>query len=237
MANAARTAYDLAFQVSPIILTGGIAQGILGGNLPVIALYGQVAGFVQGALSTGGLSESDFQYRYVPLPGSTAINQTIGQYPFANQLVAANATIQQPLTVSLQMIAPVNSTGGYATKMALFSALQQSFLLHNASGGTYTIATPSMIYPNCLMTAMTDITEGETRQQQVSWQLDFVQPLIAKSQAQAAMSSLMSKLSSGGQVTSPSWSGAVTAGLPAQSGLLNSGLSGGVINFLSGSPL
>lgn len=238
LANAARTAYDLAFQVSPIILTGGLATGILGGNLPIIALYGQAAGFVQGAVSSGSISADDFYCRFVPLPGSTVINQTIGQYPFANQLVAANATVQQPLTISLQMIVPVKDSGGYLTKLAIFSSLQQSLLLHNASGGSYTIATPSLLYTNCLMTAMTDITGGETRQQQVSYQLDFVQPLISKQQAQAATSALMSKLSGGNQITSPSWSGAsATAGQPAQSGLLNNGLTGGVVNFLSGTPL
>lgn len=232
MSNAARTAYDLAFQVSPIILAGGIVQGVPGGLVPIIALYGQAAGFLQGALSTGVISDDDFYYKFLPLPGSTAIQQTIGQYPFANQLVAANATVQQPLTVSLRMLAPVNRAGGYLTKLAIFSALQQSLLLHNAAGGSYHIATPSLIYMNCLMTGLTDITQGETAQQQVEWQFDFVQPLISKSQALAAMSAFMKRQASGGVLTSSSPS-AVTAGEPAQSGALN-GLTGGIINALSG---
>lgn len=237
IANASRTAYDLAFQVSPIVLTGGLASGILGGNLPISALYGQVAGFVQGALSTGSLGTEDFQYRFVPLPGSTVISQTVGMYPFANQLVAANATVQQPLSISLQMIAPVKDAGGYLTKLAIFTALQQSLLSHNASGGSYTVATPSFIYTGCLLTSVTDITGAETKQQQVAWQFDFVQPLISKQQALAAQSALMSKLSNGAQITSPSWSSAgATNGQPAQSGLLNNGIAGSVINFLSGGP-
>ena len=34
----ASTAYKLAFEKSPIFLTGGIAQSIKGGTLPIIAL-------------------------------------------------------------------------------------------------------------------------------------------------------------------------------------------------------
>ena len=43
-----RTAYNLAFQVSPIILNGGIASSTLGGVLPIIALTGQLAALAQG---------------------------------------------------------------------------------------------------------------------------------------------------------------------------------------------
>jgi hypothetical protein len=215
IANASRTAYDTAFQVSPIILTGGIVSGSPGGALPIIALVGQAAAFVQGVVSNG-FSTSDFYARFVPIPGATVIANTIGTYPFANQSVAANAIIQQPLNVSLQMIAPVKDTGGYLTKLAVFTAMQRSFATHNAAGGTYSIATPSYIYTNCIMTGMTDITSGETKQQQILWQLDFVQPLISLQQAQNAQNGLMSKLT-GGQQSGNAWSG--LSGVPAQGGL------------------
>ncbi|MHB8388242.1 MAG: hypothetical protein ACYDBH_01515 [Acidobacteriaceae bacterium] len=227
-ADAARSAYDIAFQVSPIILTGGIASGMLGNAIPIIALVGQLAGFAQGAL-TSGFSFEDFYARFLPIHGSTVISNTVGTYPFANQSVAANALVQQPLTVSLQMIAPVKDAGGYLTKLPIFMNLQQSLQAHNIGGGTYTIATPSYIYTNCLMTNMSDITSGETNQQQIIWQLDFVQPLISLQDATNAVNGLMSKLQNA-QATNGQWSG--QSGVPSP-GALN-GLtqqSAGVINF------
>lgn len=229
-----RGAYDLSFQVSPIILVGGIASGTLGGMLPIIALTGQSAALAQGVLS-GGLNAEAFYARFVPIPGSTVISNAVGTYPFANQQVAANAIIQQPLNVSLEMIAPVKEKGGYLTKLAIFTALQSSLVAHNNAGGTYNIATPSYIYTNCLMTGMTDITAGDTRQQQIRWQLDFTQPLITQQQATSAYNSLMGKAANGQQVTSPNWSSANAAsGTPAQGAVQGiSKLSGVVNNFLS----
>ncbi|HGL4258433.1 TPA: hypothetical protein ACKE3D_002113 [Burkholderia dolosa] len=245
ISDAARTSYDLAFQVSPIILVGGIAANTLGGMLPIIALTGQLAAFAQGTLSSGGLSADNFFARFVPVPGSTLINQQVATYPFANQQVAANATIQQPLNISLRMIAPVKDTAGYLTKLALWTALQSSLVAHNAAGGTYTIATPAFIYPNCLLTQMTDATGGVTKQQQIEFQLDFIQPLVTQQQATSAFNSLMSKLNSGAQISgatpaagSSFWSNTATAvGSAAQNAVQNiSGLSGVVNQYLS-SPL
>lgn len=229
-----RAAYDLSFQVSPIILVGGIAAGTLGGMLPIISLTGQAAALVQG-IATGGITSDAFFAKFLPIPGSTIISNAVGTYPFANQQVAANAIIQQPLNISLEMIAPVKERGGYLTKLAIFTALQSSLLAHNNAGGTYNIATPAYIYTNCLMTGMTDITSGETNQKQVKWQLDFVQPLITQQQATSAYNSLMGKAASGQQITSPQWSGqGIAAGTPAQGAAQNVGnLAGAVNNFLS----
>src|SRR5690242_5284664 len=111
IANAARTAYDLAFQVSPIVLVGGTYANSLGGAMPIIGLVGQLAALGQGLL-TSGISTDAFFARYKVLPGGTLINNTVGKYPFANQQVAANAIIQQPKNVSLMMICPVKDTAG-----------------------------------------------------------------------------------------------------------------------------
>lgn len=95
-ADVSRSAYDLAFQVTPIILNQGIASQSLGGMLPIIGLTGQLAAFAQGVL-TNGLSLNDFYARFVPIPGSTVLSNAVGTYPFANQRVAGNAYIEQPL--------------------------------------------------------------------------------------------------------------------------------------------
>jgi len=243
ISDAFRSTYDLAFQISPIILVGGIASNTLGGMLPIIALTGQLASAAQGALSSGSLNLDDFFARFVPVPGSTLVNQQVATYPFANQAVAANSTIQQPLNISLRMIAPVKDTAGYLTKLAIWTALQNSLVAHNAAGGTYTIATAASIYPNCLMTQMTDATGGGTKQQQIEYQLDFIQPLITQQQATSAYNSLMSRLSSGAQVSAPTTAGAsfwsnaqVAIGSAAQNAVNNVGQVAGVVNQYLSSP-
>ncbi|WP_070105611.1 hypothetical protein [Burkholderia plantarii] len=230
-----RSAYDIAFQVSPIILNGGIVANSLGGMMPIIGLVGQLASLAQGVLSSGSLNLDDFFARYVVLPGGTLINNVVGTYPFANQQVAGNAIIMQPKNISLLMIAPVKDTGGYLTKLALFSSLQSSLEQHCAAGGTFHIATPARIYTNTILTSMTDVTSGDGKQQQVQFQLDFVQPLITQQAAASASNALMSKLSGGQQVTSSSWSGAAAAAGSAVQGALQSiGNMAGVVNqFLS----
>jgi hypothetical protein len=238
------TAYDLSFQISPIILVDGIAANTLGGMLPIIALAGQAAGALQGALS-GGLGSTDFFARFVPIPGSTLINQTVATYPFANQATAANATIQQPRTASLLMIAPVKDAAGYLTKLAIFSALQSSLQAHNAAGGTYTLALPAGIMTGCLLTSVTDVTGGDTKQQMVQFQWDFIQPLITQSQAASTYSALMSKLVSGAQISGNNlpagtsiWSNAATAvGSAAQNAVSNVTSMAGVVNQYLSAPI
>lgn len=191
-----RAQYDLAFQISPIILQGGIVT-VTGGMLPISSI-------------TPPTPDPDVPFaRYLPLPGATLVAQAIGNYSFANQAVAANATITMPLTVSLLMIAPVNQPGGYVAKLHAFAALQATLTQHNAAGGWYNVATPAFIYYNCLMTAMTDIShDTEGGQQQIEWQLDFTQPIISLGDAAAKQNTLMQNVSNGAAFTGPvTWSG------------------------------
>lgn len=227
--SAARSVYDLSFQISPIIFHNGIAAGMPGNLLPVIGLTGQLAGLAQGAISGlingTGLSLDNFYARYLTIPGGTVISQAIGNYPFANQQVAANAVITQPKNISLQMIAPVKDMGGYLTKLAIFMSLVTSFETHNQSGGTYHIATPGFIYTDCIMTTMTDITGGDTKQKQVMWQLDFVRPLVTMADAAAAFSKQTGALDGGQVITSAAPSaptGAIATGLQSVTGMAGS---------------
>ena len=222
MSNSAfRSAYNLAFQVSPIILTGGAFSF----PVPIIALIGQLGAFVQGLATSGKISESDFYATFLPVPGSTVINNSVATYPFANQRTAANAIVENPKTISLQMIAPVRDNGGYLTKTAIFTALQTALQNHNNNGGTYSIATPAYIYNNCIMTAMTDTTQSQT-QRQITWQLDFLQPLISAQDATSAMSALMGKIS-GGAVLNSSMPSGLTGSTPL------SGIPAAVNNMLA----
>jgi len=201
-ANAPRAQYDLAFQVSPIILQGGIVKGAQGALLPITFLTS----------ATPPASLDDAFAHYLPMPGSTLISQSVATYPFANQAIAANATIQQPLTISLMMIAPINQPGGYLTKLSMFSNLQKQLALHNSSGGTYIVATPAFIYNYMLLTSVTDATPEvsaeDGKQVQIQYQFDFIQPVLTAEGAQAALNGLTQRLTNGNQIAQPiGWSG------------------------------
>jgi hypothetical protein len=122
------------------------------------------------------------------------IEQEVATYPFANQTVAANATISMPLKISMLMVCPAKGLAGTTAKSATITMLQNVLAQHNLSGGTYIVATPSYMYTNCLMTGMRDVSGGESKQAQYMYQLDFVQPLLSLDQAQQAQSSYMQKM-------------------------------------------
>lgn len=213
MSYSAGTAiWSLAFEKSPIMLTGGLA-GPMGGMLPIIA-FTEAINFVSGLLSgTNNIEMSNFFAAFQPLPGSTLINLEIGSYPFANQTVAANATIKQPRTLSMLMLCPARNALGYYAKLATMTALQQALDQHSSLGGTYTVITQSGIYTNGILTALRDVSHPESHQVQNAYQWDFVFPLLTLEQAQQAQNNLMGQLTNGTQVTGspPAWSGTGTA--------------------------
>ena len=210
------TVADLAYRCSPILLTGGIATETLGGVMPILLLT-ESLGFANSII-TGDLTTStdDFFAHFFPLPGGSLIANSVGQYPFANQTVAANALINEPLNLSMQMICPPRGSGAYVTKMATISALQAALYKHNSMGGMYTILTPGYIYTSMIMTGFRDVTPNPDMLPQSSFQFDFVRPLTQLSEASQKQSTLMSKLTSGSQ-TGTSWgatgSGNVFSGL------------------------
>jgi hypothetical protein len=187
-------AFDLTFRISPIILTGGIAGAILGGAVPIIN-YLQPTMFTSLVDSgTGDLTLDQFFAHFQPLPGATLGENDIGRYPFANQTIAANAIIFQPLRVSLLMICPVNPPNTYAQKYAVMTALQATLQQHDLMGGLYTVATPAFTWQNCIRLRIVDVSRGETNQPQITWQWDFEQPQIAVSAAQGAYNNMLGKI-------------------------------------------
>lgn len=212
--------YKLSFELSPIILTGGIATNIPGGALPIVSIT-EALNFTDGLLDGAvDLDLDDFFAHFVPLPGGSLIDQTLGEYPFANQAVAANAVIRQPLVISMRMICPARGPGGFANKLAIISLLQSTLALHNASGGTYTVATPAFFYTNCVMLGMRDTSSANDAQAQNTWQLDFKKPLLTLQDAQQAQGGLMAQISAGTPINGvPSWTGlSQTVGNPASLG-------------------
>jgi len=180
-----------------------------GGILPIIALT-ETLNFPAGILSGGSdlLDLDDFFATFVPLPGSTLIDNKYGQFPFANQQVAANAVITQPLVISYRMICPAQNELGYPLKLATMTALQASLAQHGVSGGTYICATPSFFYTNCVMLGMRDTSDSRSQQAQNTYQLDFWQPLLTLQSALQAQNNLMSQVT--GQTPVPATDGAVS---------------------------
>ena len=234
--SSGQAAYKLSFQLAPIFLVGGVASLIPGGILPLLSIT-QAIDFTTGLLGSGDtdLDLDSFFANFQPLPGSTLIDNQVGNYPFANQAVAANAIIAQPLFISMLMLCPVGKGGGYLSKLSTMMAIQATLKQHNSSEGTYTVATPAFLYTNLIMTSMKDVTNAQTKQVQMAYQMDFVKPLLTLEDAEQAQNNLMSQITNGTQINGqPAWSGLGTnAGstisaqspsvVPAGSSVLGSG--------------
>lgn len=204
--SAAQYQFALTYEISPIFLANGVAGNIPGAMLPIISLT-EADSFVNGILGSAVIDPDDFFARFKPLPGGSLIENQVAMYPFANMAVAANAIIVDPLHISMLMICPAKGSGGYASKTMTMGNLQAQLAQHVTSGGTFVVVTPSFVYNNCLLLSLRDVSNTETKQAQVMWQWDFVQPLLTQQEAAQAQNTLMSKLSSGTPLTDPSWSG------------------------------
>lgn len=205
------SAFRAAFEISPIVLTNGIAKYLPLGTLPIVLITEPVN---TAAILARGLDPSDlgnFLAHFEPASGAQIISNEVGTYPFANQDVAANAIIRQPLNVSMIMKVPTKS---YPAKFISFLALRKILDKHNSSGGTYTVLTPTALYTNCLMTGLMDVSSGKSRQPQVEWQFDFMQPLLTLGAAQQSYNNLMGKLSNNTQVTGTKWTGSPVPSAP-----------------------
>ena len=148
---------------------------------------------------------------FTVIPGGTLVQQQAAQYPFANQHVAANATIFDPLQVSLIWDTPMRGPHAWTRKFATIGNVQAALTRHNNGGGTYAVVTPSFIYTDMIMKGMTNSSRGSNPIPQNAWRFDFEKPLIRIQDLLAAQSVMMAKLT-GGLVTDGSWSG-VQAGL------------------------
>lgn len=190
-------AFKLAFEISPILLVDGIAADIPGGVMPIAVLTEGISvadGLLHGDIGKGPTAA------FTPMAGTTLIQQDIGNLNFYNLVTAANSVVNKPNRVLLQMMRPAfTSGGGYATKGMTFTALKLALDMHNQSGGSYTVLTPSFIYTGCLMRQLIDVSgfSEQNKQVQHTWQFEFDQPLLAISQLEAALGNLMSKFETG----------------------------------------
>lgn len=216
---------QLQYQISPIILTGGIATNISGGMLSVLSLLNTNA-FSPNLLSGADDFELDDAFGiFAPVVGGSLVQQTLCKYPMANLSVASNAIIREPIQISLVMMTPMKLAMSWETKLATMTALKQTLDQHNNAGGTYTILTPAYTYENALMIDLVDVSIAASPLPQNAWRWDFELPLVSLAAAAAAMSNLLSQITNGvptsGAITSPD----TASGQPASS--TNAGLGAG----------
>lgn len=187
------SAIQLSYQVCPIILSGGIAGQAPDGMLPILTLF---SGTGYNALGLPyNIDDLDDAYgAFNVLPGGTLISQQIAKYPFANQYVAANATIVEPLTISVIMDAPMRGPYAWELKRMIMTSLQATLAKHNNMGGLYIVATPAYLYTNLIMSALTDNSRGNNSLPQNAWRFDFERPLVALSDLQGAYNQTMNKV-------------------------------------------
>lgn len=204
-----KEAYKLAFSVSPIILTGGLADNLPGSSLPIVAVLQALTFGVQGVatlVGQGSLSSAITPFAtFEPTSGSNLIASQLASYPFASRAVAGNAQITVPLQVGMRMVAPAQGEGGYALKTASFMMMKSILDQHIALGGLFDVITPSYLYKGCVLLDLRDATGGQTKQKQIEWVWQFQQPLTQEQQLTQVMSNLMGKIS-GGLPNSGTWS-------------------------------
>jgi|SRR5580700_1011465 hypothetical protein len=171
------------YQGAPIMLAGGtgIAPGSSPANDIPITTYTEQNG------------PSGIAYR--PMPGASLLKNQPSTYPFANQAVAANAIIQQPVNLSMEMTCPVPPGGSWQAKTSMFNSLVQTLKQHINLGGLFNVATPAFTYTNGMLLDFRDVGQGESRNPQYKFQLDFYFPLITLDQAQQVLNTLLNNLS------------------------------------------
>jgi len=175
------------YQLNPIFLMGGtgLAPGSSPNNDIPVTTY------------TDANPQQPTFAKYMPLPGASLLKYQASTFPFANQAIAANAVIQQPLNIAMMMICPVQSGSTWEQKLGTMNALVHSLQQHINLGGLFNVNTPSQTYTACILLDIRDVSQGETKQPQYKYQWDFYVPLITLDQAQAVLNTLLAKLSSG----------------------------------------
>lgn len=201
-----REIYSLAFEKSPILLTGGIAQ-LVGGTLPIIALS-EGMNILSNAITGNikGILEGETFFIFKPIAGGSVIRNAVAMTPFYNQVTVANSLISEPNTISLRCLCPISRSNHALSKTVKFTNIVNLLEYHNNNGGLYTVLTPSYIYRDCIMQNIIDensSVDGSSQFQSV-WRMDFIQALVSKSSATHVLNHFMEK-ATGGNLATPTW--------------------------------
>jgi hypothetical protein len=182
------TTFQRNYEISPIILQGGIATGLPDGAMSILTL-------TEGSDNYVAPSVNDYFAHFRVLSGGTLEDWGIAEYPFASMIMASNAVIQNPLHINLIMICPAQTNGenNYYQKKAKLTGLKLQLDSHISQGGYFTVNTPAYTYNDCLLVSLRDVSSTADKQVQLIYQWDFVQPLITQSAATEAYNNLYNR--------------------------------------------
>lgn len=162
-------------------------------------LVGTLNGLISGAVR-GNVNLPDLDNTWCHWQNSTKntlINNSISQYPYANQTVAANALVTQSPSISMQMVCPPRGSGAMLAKILTIQSLISLLNKHCQLGGYFNIITPGQFYTKMLLTSVTDSSPDATSQPASQYTFQFTRPLTQKNEAAQKMSTLMTKASDG----------------------------------------
>lgn len=189
--------FKRAYQLAPILLTGGIAANLPNGQMTILTL-------TEGSDSVNYPDDSQYFAHFKPSPGGTLVDFTASEYPFASMNMAANAMLQNALKVSLSMTCPARTgANSYPSIQAIITRIRQRLTAHILAGGSFTVATPGNIYENCLLLTLRDVSSAGDKKVQGAFQWDFAQPLITQQAATQSFNNLYNKLANGLPVANP----------------------------------
>jgi hypothetical protein len=226
-------AYKQRYQVSPIILVGGIASNVPGNmasmmaltqpnSLPLISAGSPLVETLQGVANPINVIGTSDQYlddafgAFNVLPGGTLIVNTVPKYPLADMTMAANAIVREPINVSVIWDTPMRGRNAWVNKLTVMTSLKQMLDLHSNLGGTFIVMTPAIYYDNMILTALTDNSRGGMPLPQNAWKFDFERPqVMTMTEAASAQNALMQKITGG--VQTPGLNSGLSIGTPGSS--------------------
>jgi hypothetical protein len=168
------SAYDLAFQKSPIVLRGGSFN-----FEPLSALFTLISGFNNWA--------------FKPLSGADIFKVGVSELPSYDLSTAANSTTKEPLYFEYLLMLPANH---FAVQLPVMYALQSILYQHRDNGGTFDCIMPAAFMDKCILTGVkTADTMTETTQLQPALVLSFMKPLISTQDVRDGYNKLMKKIS------------------------------------------
>ncbi|HCC5462473.1 TPA: hypothetical protein M5351_004705, partial [Salmonella enterica subsp. enterica serovar Typhi str. CT18] len=119
-------------------------------------------------------------------------------------------------------------------KLVTLSSLQAVLQAHASLGGTFIVATPGIIYSNCILRTVRDVTGSNDALPQRQWLWDFEQPLLSETGAEQAINSYLGKIDNGDKATESAWTSTISAIGNTSLGSSVSGAVIGLIGKLSG---
>lgn len=187
--TAARQRFRMQYEYAPILLKNGIAESYPEKVMSILQLTQQ----------NGYPADDSGYFGYFSfVNGGTFMQNTVAQYPFANQYTAANAIVRQPNNISLLMTCPARSNMPLDLRQAIFHSVIASLVRHIELGGMFVVFAPMAIMQNCLLLAVRDSSSGENAALQNGMIFDFTQPQIMTDEdAQKATNQTMDKINKG----------------------------------------